>query len=82
MNAVVAGEVARGFARRDDVIRGDAVFGVGERDIDESSAPSSWYFAMACVDGGLDLRIDAGGEVVFFGDADAETFERFVEFAR
>ena len=71
MHAVVAGEIARRLARGDHVIRGDAIFGVRQRHIDQLRA-QLLIFLHRRIDGGLHLRIHAADEVVFLGDADAQ----------
>src|SRR5882724_13201618 len=77
-DAVIAGEIRRGFGGGDDVVGGDGVIGVGHADVDEFAA-EGFEKGDAGFDFGADAGVHAFGEVVF-GNADAETFDGLRDF--
>ena len=81
MDAVVAGEIARRLARRDDVIRGDAVLGVRERHVDDRRA-QRLILPDGRIDGGLHLRVHPGRQLEFLGDADAQPFHGLLQIGQ
>jgi len=78
VDAIVAGEIAGGFGGGNDVIGGDAILGVRERDIDKGCA-----LGFVPLDGGLDrgfdFRVHAFDVEEFLGESDAEALQRGVE---
>jgi len=62
-DAVIAGEIRRGFGGGDDVVGGDGVIGVGHADVDEFAA-ERFEERDAGFDFGADAGVHAFGEVV------------------
>src|SRR5882724_9076933 len=77
-DAVIAGEIRRGFGGGDDVVGGNGVVGVGHANVDEFAA-QGFENGDAGFDFGADAGVHAFGEVVF-GNADAETFDGLRDF--
>ena len=78
VDSIVAGEVTGGFARGDDIVRGDAVLGVREGHIDKRCA-LGFVPLDGVLDGGFDFRVHAFDVEKFLRESDAEAFERGVE---
>jgi len=75
MHTIVAGQVAAAFAGGDHVVRGDAVFGMRQGNIDQLRAHVLVLFD-GRIHGGFHLRVHAGGQLKFLGDAQPQPFDR------